>query len=56
MKVKVVERYRDLELDEIKKPGDTFEVNKVRADTLIRKGFVEKIKVNKTKKEEPAKK
>ncbi|MCO7122033.1 hypothetical protein NIA71_08735 [Ihubacter massiliensis] len=56
MKVKVVERYKDLELDEIKVPGDTFEVNKGRAEMLIRKGFVEEIKENKPKKEEPEKK
>ena len=56
MRVKVIKRYRDLELGEIKVPGDTFEVNQDRAETLIRKGFVEEIKGNKTKKEEPAKK
>ncbi|MCQ4638633.1 hypothetical protein NE619_18045 [Anaerovorax odorimutans] len=56
MKVKVIERYRDLELDEIKEPGDIFEARKDRAEVLLRKGFVEEIKEPKPKKEEPAKK
>lgn len=56
MKVKVIKRYNDLVLEKIKEPGNIFEVDKARADILIRKGFVEEVKEKKTVKKEPMKK
>lgn len=56
MRVKVIQMYNDLKLGKIKEPGEIVDVDKKRADTLIRKGFVESIKDKKTVKEEPEKK
>lgn len=38
MKVKVIERFRDLKEDKIREIGDIFEVSKDRYSTLISKG------------------
>ena len=55
MRVRVIQRYNDLKLGKIKELGEIIEVDKERADTLIRKGFVESIKDKETVKEEPEK-
>lgn len=41
MQVKVVQQYRDLELDEVKEAGEVFTIpDESRAALLVRRGFV----------------
>lgn len=49
MKLEAIERYRDLELDQIKEPGETFETSEARGKRLIRKGFAREVKKIKAK-------
>lgn len=44
IEVRVIEQYYDRELDEVKKIGDTFEVEADRANRLVGFGVVEIIK------------
>ena len=44
IEVRVIEQYYDRELDEVKKVGDTFEVEEDRANHLVGFGVVEIIK------------
>lgn len=44
IEVRVIEQYYDRELDEVKKVGDTFEVEADRANRLVDFGVVEIIK------------
>ncbi len=44
VKVRVIEQYYDRELDEVKKIGDTFEVEEDRANRLVNFRVVEIIK------------
>lgn len=44
IEVRVIEQYYDRELDEVKKVGDTFEVEEDRANRLVGFGVVEIIK------------
>lgn len=44
IEVRVIEQYYDRELDEVKKVGDTFEVEADRANRLVGFGVVEIIK------------
>lgn len=55
MQVKIIKRYKDLELNKILEPGTgedvVMKMSKERAEELIDKGFVEEVKVEPTKKE-----
>ena len=50
MKVRVITKYRDLELKKIIVAGEEMEITKERAEHLINLGFVKKIEVKKSKK------
>lgn len=47
LKVKVIKRYNDVALNEIKEKDEVFEVNKERAEHLVKEGMVEIIKEGK---------
>lgn len=50
MKVRVITKYRDLELKKIMVAGEEMEITKERAEHLINLGFVKKIQEKKSKK------
>lgn len=50
MKVRVITKYRDLELKKIMLAGEEIEATKERAEHLINLGFVKKIEEKKSKK------
>lgn len=50
MKVRVITKYRDLELKKIMVAGEEMEITKERAEHLINLGFVKKIEEKKSKK------
>ena len=50
MKVRVITKYRDLELKKIMFAGEEMEIRKERAEHLINLGFVKKIEEKKPKK------
>lgn len=47
MKVKVIKRYSDVVLNEIKEKDEIFDVSKERAEHLVKEGMVEIIKEEK---------
>lgn len=47
LKVKVIKRYNDVALNEIKEKDEIFEVSKERAEHLVKEGMVEIIKEGK---------
>ena len=47
LKVKVIKRYNDVALNEIKEKVEVFEVSKERAEHLVKVGMVEIIKEGK---------
>ena len=47
LKVKVIKRYNDVALNEIKETAEVFEVSKERAEHLVKEGMVEIIKEGK---------
>lgn len=50
MKVRVITKYRDIELKKIMLAGEEIETTKERAEHLINLGFVKKIEEKKPKK------
>ena len=50
MKVRVITKYRDIELKKIMLAGEEMEIRKERAEHLINLGFVKKIEEKKSKK------
>jgi len=51
VKLKVIKKYTDLELNKKLSPNDTLEVSRERAELLLSKGFVKLLRIDKLSKD-----